>query len=87
MDERGSHAAEFEQTEVWTGPPCSHCGSRDIVSRLTMNQSVEVGPFGLVYKAIGIFRGTELLYADLCRACGTVNRLWVKNPNRKWARG
>jgi hypothetical protein len=31
-----------------------------------------------------VFRNTEALLADLCKRCGTVVRLHVKNPDRKW---
>jgi len=31
-----------------------------------------------------LFRGTEPLLADLCRRCGTVVRLHVKQPDRNW---
>jgi hypothetical protein len=68
----------------WSGKPCPHCGSSNIISGLEFNQGVEVGPFGLVYTAAGIFRGKEKLHADLCRACGTVNRIYVNNVNRNW---
>jgi hypothetical protein len=39
---------------------------------------------GLAYKAAAIFTGAETLCADLCRACGTVLRFFVKEPGRNW---
>jgi hypothetical protein len=63
---------------------CPHCGGGDLISGLTMNQGVEVGAFGPVYRAAGIFRGTEALYMDLCRSCGTVARFYVKRTDRNW---
>ena len=63
---------------------CPSCGSRDIVRNITMSQSVEVGTTGLEYKTAMVFRNTEPLLADLCKRCGTVARLHVKNPDRKW---
>ncbi len=84
MDERGSHLNEDPQKQVWTGKPCPHCGSSDILSGLECNLNAEVGPFGLSYRAVAFFRGTEKLYVDLCRACGTIQRQYVKNPSRNW---
>ena len=63
---------------------CPSCGSTDIVRNVTMSQSVEVGSTGLEYKTGVVFRNTEALLADLCKRCGTVVRLYVKNPDRKW---
>ncbi len=66
--------------------PCPDCGSGDVAAGIQLNQSAQAGPFGLVYKALGNFRGTERLYADLCRNCGSVTRIFVKNPQRNWIR-
>jgi len=63
---------------------CQSCGSADIVRDVTMSQSVEVGTTGLQYKTGVILRNTEPLLADMCKQCGTVVRLHVKNPDRKW---
>jgi len=72
------------QTTSPGGGKCPQCGGTNLATGLTMNQNVEVGPFGLVYRALGIMRGTELLHADLCLTCGTVTRLYVKRTDRKW---
>lgn len=63
---------------------CPHCGGSAIVTGLTLNQGVEVGPFGLRYKAAAIFTGTETLHADLCQSCGSIVRFFVKEVNRRW---
>ena len=63
---------------------CPYCGGRNIVTGLKLNQTAEPGNIGLPYKAAGIFTGTEALYADLCRACGSIVRLFVKELDRKW---
>lgn len=55
-----------------------------MVRGIKFNQGIEVGPLGPVYKAAGIFRGTETLYADLCRTCGSVTRFFVKRTDRNW---
>jgi len=64
--------------------PCPECGGTEIVQGLPLNQNAEVGSIGLPYKALGFFRGTEPLCADLCLKCGTVLRFFVKNPSHKW---
>ncbi|MRR53421.1 MAG: hypothetical protein EG822_02775 [Deltaproteobacteria bacterium] len=63
---------------------CLTCGSTDIVRNITVSQSVEVGSTGLEYRTAVMLIGTEALLADLCTQCGTVLRLHVKNPDRKW---
>ena len=72
------------QQEVWSGKPCSHCGSRDIVAGLEFNLGTEVGTFGIAYRALAVFRGGEKVQAELCRACGTVARIYVNNTQRNW---
>jgi len=66
--------------------PCPDCGSSDIATGLVLSQNVEAGPFGILYRAVGVFRGTERLQADLCRNCGSVTRMFVKNFQRNWIR-
>ena len=46
-------------------------------------QPVESGSTGLQYRGF-IFTGTEPLLADVCRACRTVTRLWVRRVDRDW---
>ena len=69
------------------GGRCPHCGGSDLVRELELNQNAEVGRIGLPYRAAGIFTGTEPLLADLCLACGTVVRLYVRETDRKWRGG
>lgn len=70
--------------EVSVPGKCQTCGSTDIVKNISVSQAVEVGTTGLEYKKAVLLTGTEDLLADLCRQCGTVLRLHVKNPDRKW---
>ena len=74
-------------TEI--APVCSHCGGQKIARKLKLGQSAEVGSIGLDYQSSGSFlgisvTGTEPLYADLCKSCGTVTRLYVMNADQKW---
>jgi len=68
------------------GARCPHCGSADVITGLKVNQNAEVGRIGLAYKAAVLFVGTEELRADLCHACGSVIRFFVKEPSRNWIR-
>ena len=68
------------------GSRCPHCGNGDVITGLKVNQNAEVGRIGLAYKAALLFVGTEELRADLCRACGTVVRFFVKDASRNWIR-
>lgn len=63
---------------------CPTCESGDIVRNITMSQAVETGTVGLEYSKARVFISTEPLLADLCRQCGTILRLHVSNPDRKW---
>ena len=63
---------------------CLNCGSTDIECDIKVKKSVQTGWVGLDYKAVGPFRGTEPLLADLCLKCGTVCRFHVKNTAHKW---
>jgi hypothetical protein len=65
-------------------PTCPFCGGTSIAKTLQLNQNAEVGRIGLPYRVAGIFTGTEALHADLCETCGTVLRLFVKEPKRNW---
>ena len=63
---------------------CSECGSSDIVTGITVTKTAETGSIGLSYKSLGILRGTAQLYADMCRQCGTVVRLYVRETDKSW---
>ena len=63
---------------------CPHCGGDDILSGVELGMNAEAGGIGLQYKAGMLLVGTEKLFADLCRGCGTVTRFFVKNIDRKW---
>ncbi len=63
---------------------CLTCGGTDIVRNISVSQSVEVGSTGLEYRTAVVITGSEALLADLCTQCGTILRLHVKNPDRKW---
>jgi hypothetical protein len=71
-------------TPVTPAGKCPSCGGSDLVRGLELSQTVEVGSVGLRYKAGRILVGTEPLRAELCRRCGTIVRLYVKETNRNW---
>src|ERR1700733_2961799 len=70
---------------------CEHCGSSQLISGLTVAASGGRGDVrpGLLCNAKekSFFKRTErekreTLFADLCTSCGTVKRLYVKDPKR-----
>ncbi len=65
-------------------PACSHCGSSDLALGVQLGLTAEVGHVGPQYKDGRILVGTEPMLADLCTACGHVQRLYVKNPDHRW---
>jgi hypothetical protein len=65
-------------------PTCPHCGGTDVVTGVQLGKQAEAGYVGLSYRTMVVVTGTEPLLADLCRACGTVARLWVARVDRNW---
>src|SRR5271163_416296 len=72
---------------------CEHCGGSQLISGLTVSASGGGGDVrpGLICKEKekGFFKRSErekreTLFADLCTSCGTVKRLYVKDPKRDW---
>jgi hypothetical protein len=66
---------------------CPHCGGADLVRAVKMSQPAEAGSIGLEYRTLLVIVATETLYADLCKACGTVVRLYVRETDRNWVTG
>lgn len=81
MDDPGARLREGMRT--CGAQRCPYCGSDDVVTGLKMNQSAEVGKIGLQHKK-AIFVCSEQLRADLCRACGSVVRFFVKDTDHNW---
>ncbi|SRR5258707_1203120 len=65
------------------GSRCPHCGGADLVRAVKLGQG-EGGSVGLQYRTLLILVGTEILYADLCKGCGSVARLYVQETEREW---
>jgi hypothetical protein len=72
---------------------CEHCGGSQLISGLIVSASGGGGDVhpGLLCKEKekGFFKFSERekresLFADLCTSCGTVKRLYVKDPKRDW---
>jgi hypothetical protein len=73
---------------------CEHCGGSQLISGLTVSASGGGGDVrpGLLCKPKKkrLFGWSwereerETIFADLCTSCGTVKRLYVKDPNREW---
>ena len=58
---------------------CPHCGGTNIEEGIRWAESRHAAKVGLLYK-ITIFAGVAEAYADLCRDCGTVTRIYIKEP-------
>ena len=63
---------------------CQYCNGANIQTNVPVGQNAEVGVIGLQYKTKFVVIGVEPFYADLCKDCGSINRLFVKNPGRNW---
>ena len=63
---------------------CPYCGGSEIVENIRISQTAEAGNTGLSFKTALILIGTEPILADLCKGCGSITRLHVKNVDRKW---
>ena len=65
---------------------CPYCGSQRIETGIMMSDG-GTNEVGLEHLK-GIFVGTEDIYSDLCLDCGTIVRMYVKNPqSRNWFKG
>jgi len=84
MESQGPYRGEHPPDDGG-GSFCTRCGARDVATGVALTQTGQVRlSIGLAYKAAAIFTGAEMLHADVCRACGTVLRFFVKDPKRNW---
>lgn len=64
---------------------CIYCNSTNIQSEIKLNQgTAEPGEIGLEYRAKFFIHGVEPIYVELCKDCGSINRLYIKNSERNW---
>jgi hypothetical protein len=63
---------------------CPHCGGVELIRALRLGQSNEVGDIGPSYRTLLVFTLAEPLYADLCKTCGSVARLYIQETDRDW---
>jgi hypothetical protein len=66
---------------------CPYCESAEVVRAVKLSQPAETGDIGLQHRKALVFTATETLYADLCKACGSISRFYVKETNRNWITG
>ncbi len=63
---------------------CIYCSSTNIQSDILIDQNTTVpGGIGLKYRA-KILVCVEPVYAELCKDCGSIIRIYVKNTDRNW---
>ena len=63
---------------------CSYCEGTSIVRHVRVNQTTDAGRIGLSYETRLLIRGTAPLFADLCDTCGSILRISVDIPGKKW---
>ena len=64
---------------------CIYCNSTNIQPDIVMDQDTTApGGIGLKYHTKFLFDGVEPLYAELCKDCGSITRLYLKNVDRNW---
>jgi hypothetical protein len=63
---------------------CPYCGGSEIIANIEIKKTAESGDIGLSFKPGIIFLSVEPFLADLCKGCGTITRLHVKNTDQKW---
>jgi hypothetical protein len=66
---------------------CPYCGSSDVAADVLVNQLADAGRIGLAYKSGVFLTRTAAFYVELCRQCGSVVRLYVKETGKNWKSG
>jgi len=66
---------------------CPYCGSTNLETGIIWGPPT-TSAVGLWYKKGKITHDTEQVYSDLCLACGSIVRTYIKgNTYREWIRG
>jgi hypothetical protein len=63
---------------------CPYCDGVDLIRGVRLGLTSEAGSVGLKYRMLLLIVGTEPLYADVCKACGSVARFYVRGTDRNW---
>ncbi len=74
----------MDMTEHGPESICSYCRNADLTRGVKVGQNAGVGRIGLKYRDGLLLVGTEPLWADVCPACGHIERFYVKNSDHKW---
>jgi hypothetical protein len=56
----------------------------DLIRAVRLGLTAEAGSVGLRYRTLLVLAGTEPLYADVCKKCGSVARFYVRETDRNW---
>lgn len=63
---------------------CQYCGSENIIRSIVGSSGVDVGNIALEHKK-GIFVAYATVYFDLCKNCGSITRMYIKeSTDKKW---
>ena len=63
---------------------CSECVGTDIIMNISVSQTAVSGEIGLAFKSLAVLTATAPMFADLCRKCGTIVRLYVRDTDKPW---
>src|SRR5262245_27356536 len=61
---------------------CPYCAGVDLIRGVRLGLTAEAGSVGLKYRTLLVLVGTEPVYADVCKACGSVARSYVRETDR-----
>jgi hypothetical protein len=64
---------------------CPYCGSANIIRHIKIDQTADAGNIGIQYHTRFLLYGTEPIFTDLCDECGSLLRIFVDNPRKRWA--
>jgi hypothetical protein len=75
------HAGEPALIATAVDSKCPHCAGVELIRGVRLGLTGEVG---LKYRTLLVLVGTEPLYADVCKECGSVARFYVRETDRNW---
>jgi len=65
---------------------CMNCGGKEITKgiRLKTSENHTVGPVRKAGILFNLLSGPVPTYCEICKACGTIVRLYVKDTEGEW---
>ncbi len=62
---------------------CQYCGCQDIEQGIVGTGNDNASNFALTYRRGGIFVGLTTVYFDLCKNCGAITKMYIKESTDK----